>query len=63
LENLPRGLREPLLKELVNSVSGNTDGASKLAYLKELLEELKGGCNTDGQVLAIEHVANQLIGK
>jgi nucleolar pre-ribosomal-associated protein 2 len=63
LKNLSHGLQESLLKELVKSVSCNMDGTSKLTYLRELLQELKGGCNTDGQLLAIEYLANQIIGK
>lgn len=63
LRNLPQGLRESLLKDLVKSVSDSMDGASKLSYLKELVDALKGGCGTDGQLLAIEYLANQIIGK
>ncbi|KID86573.1 Nucleolar 27S pre-rRNA processing protein [Metarhizium guizhouense ARSEF 977] len=61
LKNLPHRMREVVLRELVESVSANMDGLSKLAYLRELLGELKGGCNTDGQFLAIEYLANQII--
>ncbi|KAH0598508.1 hypothetical protein MHUMG1_03807 [Metarhizium humberi] len=61
LKNLPHRMREVVLRELVQSVSANMDGLSKLAYLRELLSELKGGCNTDGQFLAIEYLANQII--
>ncbi|EFY86766.1 hypothetical protein MAC_07170 [Metarhizium acridum CQMa 102] len=61
LKNVPHRMREVVLRELVESVSTNMDGVSKLAYLRELLGELKGGCNTDGQLLAIEYLANQII--
>ncbi|KHN99680.1 Nucleolar 27S pre-rRNA processing, Urb2/Npa2 [Metarhizium album ARSEF 1941] len=61
VSSLPHSTREAVLKELVESVSANMDGVSKLSYLRGLLGELKGGCNTDGQLLAIEHLTSQII--
>lgn len=63
LKSVPRSLRETLLRELVKSASDSMDGVSKFSYLSELLDELKGGCDTDGQLLAIEYLANQIIGE
>ncbi|TWU75780.1 hypothetical protein ED733_003423 [Metarhizium rileyi] len=61
LDNLPSGSRELVLKELVESVSGKMDGASRLSYLRELLVELKGGQSTNGQLLAIEYLTHQIL--
>ncbi|KAG5925720.1 hypothetical protein E4U42_004030, partial [Claviceps africana] len=60
LGNVPCGLGEPLLRELVDSVTENMDGLAKLGYLRGLMDSFKRGCDTDGQLLAIEHVADQL---
>lgn len=61
LKKVPHGLREALLRELVESATENMDAASKLGYLRRLVHGFKNGCDTDGQLLAIEHVAGQLI--
>ncbi|KAG6039672.1 hypothetical protein E4U41_002306 [Claviceps citrina] len=61
LKSLPSGFGKSLLKELVDSVTEKMDAPSKLGYLRELLDGFKDGCTTDGQLVAIEHVANQLI--
>jgi nucleolar pre-ribosomal-associated protein 2 len=61
LKKVPHGLREALLRELVESATENMDATSKLGYLRELVHGFKNGCDTDGQLLAIEHVAGQLI--
>ncbi|KAG6003656.1 hypothetical protein E4U21_001817 [Claviceps maximensis] len=61
LGNVPGGLGESLLKELVNSVTENMDALAKLGYLRGLMDSFMHGCNTDGQLLAIEHVADQLM--
>ncbi|KAG5982518.1 hypothetical protein E4U55_001768 [Claviceps digitariae] len=60
LGNVPGGLGESLLKELVDSVTGNMDALAKLGYLRGLMDSFKHGCHTDGQLVAIEHVADQL---
>lgn len=62
LDKLPLQLREPLLRELVASVTGRMSGPGRLEYLKEMVDALRQGCNTDGQVLAIQAVVDQLIG-
>ncbi|PNY23657.1 Nucleolar pre-ribosomal-associated protein 2 [Tolypocladium capitatum] len=61
LESLPSQLREPLLEELVTSVTRNMSGTGKFQYLKELLDAFSRGSNTDGQLLAIQSVIGQLI--
>lgn len=62
LESLPSQLREPLLEELVTSVTKNMSGTSKFQYLRELLDAFSQGSDTDGQLLAIQTVVGQLIG-
>ncbi|KAG6142873.1 hypothetical protein E4U12_002651 [Claviceps purpurea] len=62
LDNVPNGLGETLLKELIDSVTLKMDAPSKFGYLRRLVDGFKTGCNTDGQLIAIEHVANQLMG-
>ncbi|KAG6059053.1 hypothetical protein E4U17_007044 [Claviceps sp. LM77 group G4] len=61
LDNVPNGLGETLLKELIDSVTLKMDAPSKFGYLRRLVDGFKTGCNTDGQLVAIEHVANQLM--
>ncbi|KAK2608797.1 hypothetical protein QQS21_002654 [Conoideocrella luteorostrata] len=61
LKKLPSSLRAPFFKELLASITEGMDSSSKLDYLKELLSEFQGGCDADGQLLAIEHVAMQII--
>ncbi|KAG5994379.1 hypothetical protein E4U54_003112 [Claviceps lovelessii] len=63
LGNVPGGLGESLLKELVDSVTENMEALAKLEYLRGLTDSFKNGCNTDGQLLAIEHVADQLMSR
>ncbi|KAG6089648.1 hypothetical protein E4U15_001911 [Claviceps sp. LM218 group G6] len=61
LDNIPNGLGETLLKELIDSITSKMDAPSKFGYLRRLVDGFKTGCNTDGQLVAIEHVANQLM--
>ena len=63
LSQLPISLREPLMKRFIESIVRNMRPLTKVEYLKALLDEFKGGCETDGQLLAIDHVVSQLIGK
>lgn len=61
LKQLPRNLRQPLLDELVNSVADKMDVPAKLAYLRELVCQFASGYVTDGQLLAIDNIVNQII--
>ncbi|PHH64696.1 hypothetical protein CDD81_4137 [Ophiocordyceps australis] len=61
LECLPTKLQEPLLKELVEATSGSMQYDEKLLYLKALVEAFKDGCDTDGQILAIQYIVDQLL--
>ncbi|KAG5955165.1 hypothetical protein E4U57_003664 [Claviceps arundinis] len=61
LDNIPNGLGETLLKELIDSITSKMDAPSKFGYLRRLMDGFKTGCSTDGQLVAIEHVANQLM--
>ncbi|ODA80080.1 hypothetical protein RJ55_03038 [Drechmeria coniospora] len=61
LEKLPSQLREPLLKEHVQSITGNADETTRLQYLKELLPEPDQSFNAVGQLLAIQAVVDQLL--
>ena len=63
LESLPSKLRGPLLGSYVASVTRAMDSAAKMEYLKDLIEAFVQGSDADGQVLAIQNVVNQLIGK
>lgn len=63
LAELPNKLRESLLKDYVAAIMKHM-GTSELAnYLKDLIYALNSGSCTDGQLLAIQQVVNQLIGK
>ncbi|UKZ77336.1 hypothetical protein TrVFT333_005056 [Trichoderma virens FT-333] len=61
LANLPSKARESLLREYVTSIIANTDVPDVSRYLKELISEFTGDCDTDGQALAIQHVVGHLI--
>ncbi|PHH77927.1 hypothetical protein CDD82_3297 [Ophiocordyceps australis] len=61
LDCLPTKLKEPLLKELVEATSGSMKYDEKLLYLKALVEAFKDGCDTDGQILAIQYMVGQLL--
>ncbi|KAJ4860954.1 urb2/Npa2 family domain-containing protein [Trichoderma breve] len=61
LANLPSKARESLLREYITSITANIDVADASHYLKELISEFTGGCDTDGQALAIQHVVTHLI--
>jgi nucleolar pre-ribosomal-associated protein 2 len=62
LASLPSKARESLLREYVASIITNTDVPDVARYLKELISEFTGGCDTDGQALAIGQVVGHLIG-
>ncbi|KAJ6446623.1 Nucleolar 27S pre-rRNA processing protein [Purpureocillium lavendulum] len=61
LDKLPSQLRVSLLRELVTGVTNQMSHSARLGYLKVLLDEFGRGCDTDGQILAIEAVVEQLI--
>ncbi|UNI14056.1 hypothetical protein JDV02_000733 [Purpureocillium takamizusanense] len=61
LDNLPSQLRVPLLRELVTGVTNHMSNSARFDYLKELLDKFELGCDTDGQILAIETVVDQLM--
>ncbi|KAL3964764.1 hypothetical protein ACCO45_001768 [Purpureocillium lilacinum] len=61
LDKLPSQLRVPLLKELVIGVTKHMSTSARFDYLSVLLDEFERGCDTDGQVTAIETVVDQLL--
>ncbi|PHH87775.1 hypothetical protein CDD83_8430 [Cordyceps sp. RAO-2017] len=62
LETLPPKLRQPLLTELVTATTRHmSSNSEKCQYLRELLDGLRNGCGTDGQVLAVQIVVDQII--
>ncbi|KAL5091914.1 hypothetical protein Trisim1_002309 [Trichoderma cf. simile WF8] len=61
LANLPSKARESLLREYITSIIADTDVADASNYLKKLISEFTGDCDTDGQALAIQHVVGHLI--
>ncbi|KAM0264766.1 hypothetical protein ACHAQJ_000591 [Trichoderma viride] len=61
LANLPSKARESLLREYVASIIANADVPDVARYLKELINEFTGGCDTDAQALAIGQVVGHLI--
>ncbi|KAH6606783.1 nucleolar 27s pre-rrna processing [Trichoderma cornu-damae] len=61
LAGLPPKARESLLREYVTSIIADTDVPVVARYLEDLIGEFTGGCDTDGQALAIQHVAGHLI--
>ena len=54
---------ESLLREYVGAIVQSMDGVLKMMYLESLVGEYQGGCDTDGQLVAIQFVVGQLIGK
>lgn len=54
--------RIPVLSELVVSIILEMDTSSIAHYLGTLIGEYVGGHDTDGQILAIQHVVGQLLG-
>ncbi|PFH58459.1 hypothetical protein XA68_13665 [Ophiocordyceps unilateralis] len=60
LADLPVRLQHSLLKELVTSITGHMDCRERRHYLGELIGELGKGWDTDGQILAIQTVVDQL---
>lgn len=63
LSVLPRTLREGLLADLVCSVTNTMGAPAKLSYLGSLVGAVKTGWHTDGQLLAIASVVNQLLSR
>jgi len=53
--------RESLVREYVESIVKTMTAPVMMQYLEALIEEYHGGCDTDGQLLAIAHVVDQLI--
>ncbi|RDA92841.1 hypothetical protein CP533_2886 [Ophiocordyceps camponoti-saundersi (nom. inval.)] len=60
LADLPVKLQDPLLKELVVSITRHMSSSERRQYLGELIDELGKGRDTDGQVLAIQTVVDLL---
>ncbi|RCI14640.1 hypothetical protein L249_6417 [Ophiocordyceps polyrhachis-furcata BCC 54312] len=60
LADLPVKLQRPLLKELVISITRHMSSSERRQYLGELIDELGKGRDTDGQILAIQTVADLL---
>ncbi|KOS19385.1 Nucleolar pre-ribosomal-associated protein 2 [Escovopsis weberi] len=63
LSELPTRSREGLLKEYVDAVIKDMGMAERSQYLMKLIRGHAFACNTDGQILAIEHTVNQLLEK
>ncbi|KAI9166655.1 nucleolar pre-ribosomal-associated protein 2 [Paramyrothecium foliicola] len=61
LLNLPAELRLRLLGDYVDSVVRGVSYNDRFLYLKKLIDEVNQGRDTDGQMLAIQHVTNQLL--
>lgn len=62
-EQLTPGLGENLVREFVASVVAGMEGAGKMQYLGDLIGAYKGGWTTDGQLIAVQYVVDQLVGK
>lgn len=62
LEGFPEKLGQPLLRELVTATTKTIGHGERCQYLRELLDGLRDGFETNGQVLAIRTVVNQLLG-
>lgn len=62
LDKLPSRLRGFLLKAHVESVTRLMTTDTKVGYLKDVINELHHGSETDGQILAVQQIINQLIG-
>ncbi|PHH76137.1 hypothetical protein CDD80_1769 [Ophiocordyceps camponoti-rufipedis] len=60
LAGLPGKLQQPLLKELVTSTTRHMSSDGRRQYLGELIGELGKGWDTDGQILAIQTMVDQL---
>lgn len=63
LESLPPKIRESLLSDYVGSIVDGMDSDDKMRYLQALIARYVDGCDTDGQLVAIYCLTNQLIGK
>ena len=63
LQNSQGKERQSLLKGYVGSIVKTMDTPIKMLYLEALIGEYNGGCDTDGQLIAINQVVDQLIGK
>ncbi|KAJ2965382.1 hypothetical protein NQ176_g10646 [Zarea fungicola] len=61
LAPLPHKLRSQLLREYTTAITKPLQVQEKMAYLRDLVEVLRGGCYTDGQTLAIQEVVDQII--
>ncbi|KAF4511394.1 hypothetical protein G6O67_003199 [Ophiocordyceps sinensis] len=61
LDGLSGKLGQPLLRELVTAVTKTMSNSDRRQYLRELIGGLKNDSDTDGQVLAIQTVVDQLI--
>lgn len=55
--------RESLLRAYAGSIIKSMSTPIKMQYLEALTREFHVGCDTDGQLIAIHHVVDQLIGK
>lgn len=63
LESTQGKIRESLLRGYVGAIVKTMDTPIKMQYLEVLMGEYHGGSDTDGQLIAIHHVVDQLIGK
>lgn len=62
LESLPPKIRESLLRDYVESVVEGMDSDTKLQYLQALIAKYVDGSDTDGQLMAVYCLIDQLIG-
>ncbi|KAF4587754.1 Nucleolar 27S pre-rRNA processing protein [Ophiocordyceps camponoti-floridani] len=60
LAKLPSKLQQPLLKELIASTTKHMSSDERRQFLGELIDELGKGWDTDGQILAIQTIVEQL---
>lgn len=52
---------QSLLSKYVEAITDPLSGEEKILYLRALVQEYNGGCHTDGQLMAIDFVVNQVI--
>lgn len=61
LSSLPPRLQRPLIDELVHAVTKHLSTEEKIQYLRDLSVEYAQGTKTNGQILGIQIVINQII--
>lgn len=62
LEKIPLRLRLTLMQEHISGLTEKSTLSEKCHYLRQLLDAFRDGQDTDGQLIAIQLVVDQLIG-